>query len=60
MLLGDGLADRLLFRPDISQVGADRASVMRWSLLVAVGCCCCHRCCQPLVLFPISKVASPP
>ena len=31
------------FRPDISQVGADRASVMRWrrSLLSAVGCCCC-------------------
>ena len=19
----------------------------RWSLLSAVGCCCCHRCCQP-------------
>ena len=47
--------DRLLFRPDISQVGADRASVMRChrSLLVAVGCCCCyHCCCQPLVLHP--------
>jgi len=26
-------------------------------LLVAVGCCCCHRCCQPLVLFPISAVS---
>ena len=37
------------FRSDISQVGADRASVMRCrrSLLLAVGCCCCcHRCCQ--------------
>lgn len=31
-----------VFRPDISQVGADRASVMRrcWSLLVAVGWRC--------------------
>jgi hypothetical protein len=29
------------FRPDISPVGVDRASVMR-----------CHRCCQSLVLFP--------
>ena len=39
-----------LFRPDISQVGADRASVMRCgrSLMSAFGCCCCcHRCCQP-------------
>jgi hypothetical protein len=43
------------FRPDISPVGVDRASVMRrhQSLLSAVGCCCCcHRCCQSLVLFP--------
>ena len=42
-------SDLPLFRPDISQVGADRASVMRCrrSLLLAVGrCCCCHRCCQ--------------
>ncbi len=41
--------DLLLFRPDISRVGADSASVMRCrrSLLSAVGCCCCcHRCCQ--------------
>ena len=41
--------DRPFFRPDISPVGADRASVMRCrrSLLLAGGCCCCcHRCCQ--------------
>src|SRR6266566_4254236 len=46
------------FRPDISRVGADRASVMRcrWSLLLASGCCCC---CQPLVLFPISERGLP-
>src|SRR5690348_14295888 len=39
--------DRPFFRPDISPVGADRASVMRCrrSLLLAGGCCCCHRCC---------------
>jgi hypothetical protein len=45
-----------IFRPDISQVGADRASVMRYRrwLLVAVGCCCC---CQPLVRFPVSEVS---
>src|SRR5215471_11999459 len=39
-----------LFRPDISPVGANFASVMqcRWSLLPAVGrCCCCQCCCQP-------------
>jgi hypothetical protein len=43
------IRDRLLFRPGISQVGVDRASVMRCrrSLLVAGGCCrCCHCCCQ--------------
>src|SRR5690349_13294486 len=39
-----------LFRPDLSPVGVNRASVMRcgrW-LLPAGGhcCCCCHRCCQ--------------
>jgi hypothetical protein len=47
-----GLADRLLFRPDISPVGADRTSVVRCcrSLLVAGGWCC-----QPLVLFPIPR-----
>ena len=42
--------DRLLFRPDISQVGADRGSVMRcrWPLLRAIGRrYCCHCCCQP-------------
>jgi hypothetical protein len=42
--------DRPFFRPDISQVATDRASVMRcrWSSALAVGrCCCCHRCCQP-------------
>jgi hypothetical protein len=57
------IPDRLLFRPDISPVGANRASVMRcWrSLLAAVGCCCCcHRCCQPLVLFPSWKVSLVP
>jgi len=34
--------DRPFFRPDISPVGLDRASVMRChrSLLSAVGCCC--------------------
>ena len=40
-----------VLRPDISPVGADRASVMRcrWALLLASGCCCCcHRCCQLL------------
>jgi hypothetical protein len=50
--------DRPFFRPDISPVGADRASVMRCrrSLVSAVGrCCCCHRCCQPLVLCPSPK-----
>jgi hypothetical protein len=44
------ILDRLLFRPDISQVHVDRAGVMRCrrSLLLAGGCCrCCHRCCQP-------------
>lgn len=52
-------ANSLLFRPDIPRVGTDRAGVMRCrrSLLAAVGCCCCcHRCCQPLVLVPISAV----
>lgn len=40
-----GDRDPPLFRPDISQVGADRARVMRCgrALLLAVGCC---RCCQ--------------
>jgi hypothetical protein len=44
------ILDRLLFRPDISPVGADRASVMRCGRLLALAdgrCCCCHRCCQP-------------
>jgi hypothetical protein len=52
--------DLPLFRPDISQVGADRASVMRCrrSLPLAVGrCCCCHRCCQ---LGADRRVASRP
>jgi hypothetical protein len=56
-------ADLPFFRPDISPVGVDRASVMRCRrlLLVAVGgCCCCYRCCQPLVLFPISTVSPAP
>ena len=37
-----------VFRPDISQVGGDRASVVRCSrsLLAAVPCCCCHGCCH--------------
>jgi hypothetical protein len=36
------ILDRLLFRPDISQVAADRVSVMRYcrSLPLAVGRCC--------------------
>ena len=54
------ILDRLLFRPDISPDGADRASVIgcRRSLMPAVGCCCCcHRCCQPLVLVPIPEVS---
>src|ERR1700751_3929730 len=49
-----------LFRPDIFQVGVDRASVLccRRPLLVAVGCCCCcHRCCQRLVSVPLSEVS---
>ena len=53
-------ADRPFVRPDISPVGADRTRVMRCGrlLLSAVGCCCCcHRCCQPLVLVPISEVS---
>ena len=49
--------DLPLFRPDICQVGTDRASVMRCrrSLLVAVGrCCCCHPrdTSSPLATFP--------
>ena len=55
--------DRLFFRPDISPVGADRANVMRCCRsLMSVGgcCCCCHRCCQRLVLFPISEVFPAP
>ena len=52
-------ADLPFFRPDISPVGSDRASVMRCrrSLLSAGGCCCC---CQRLVLVPISKVSLVP
>ena len=40
-------------------VGTDRARVMRRrSLMTAVGSSCsCHRCCQRLVLFPISVVS---
>ena len=41
--------DRPFFRPDISQVGKNRASVLGCcrSLTPAVGCCgCSHRCCQ--------------
>ena len=56
-------ADRLLFRPDISQVGADRASVMgcRRSLRVAVGrCCCFHRCCHPCWAWPRPRLATSP
>ena len=54
--------DLPLFRPDISQVAADRASVMRcrWSLALAVGrCCCCHRCCQPGVGPPVASRPAP-
>ena len=52
--------DLPLFRPDITPVGADFASVMRCcrSLLPAVGrCCCCHRCCHP---SPRRVASSPP
>ena len=48
------ILDRLLFRPDISQVHVDRAGVMRCrrSLLLTGGCCrYCHRCCQPPVRY---------
>jgi hypothetical protein len=48
-LAGPSSAEGALFRPDISQVGADRARVMRCrrSLPLADGCCrCCHRCCH--------------
>ena len=58
-LLGLFAQDLPLFRPDISPVGRNRASVVRcrWWLMSAVGCCCrCHRCCQRLVLVPISGV----
>jgi hypothetical protein len=53
------------FRPDISPVGADHASVMRCcrSLLLAAGrCCCCHRCCQPhrTAGIPAPWSSSPP
>ena len=45
-------ADLPLFRPDISPVGMDRASIMRChrSLMLAIGRrCCCHPYCQPRV-----------
>jgi hypothetical protein len=44
------ILDRLLFRPDISPAGTNRARVMRCRrplVLAADCCCCCHRCCQP-------------
>jgi hypothetical protein len=43
------ILDRLLFRPDTSQAGSDRAGAGRgrWSPPSATGCCCCcHCCCQ--------------
>jgi len=55
------ILDRLLM-PDISQVGADSASVIRCrrSLPVAVGrCCCCHRCCQPGAVRPVASRPEP-
>jgi hypothetical protein len=56
------ILDRLLFRPDISQVAADRASVVRCrrSLALAVGrCCCCHRCCQRGAGPPVASRPAP-
>ena len=51
------------FRPDISPVGADRASVMRCrrSLLPAVGrCCCCQpRSCSPFPRSPADDSVTP-
>jgi hypothetical protein len=46
------IPDRLLFRPDISPVGANRTRVMRCrqSPMTAVGCCCCCLgCCQRML-----------
>ena len=40
-----------VFRPDIPQVGTDRASAVRCRPsrpVAGVRCSCCHRCCQPL------------
>ena len=55
-------ADLPLFRPDISQVATDRASVLRCrrSLPLADGrCCCCHRCCQLGVGRPVASRPAP-
>ena len=53
LLLGTGRPSA--FRPDISPVGANLASVMHWRrpLLPAVGRCCCGHCCyQPRPHLP--------
>jgi hypothetical protein len=50
------------FRPGISLVSADRASVLRCrrSMLLAGGrCCCCHSCCQLSGGYPVASRPGP-